>query len=347
MDSTDPESLKPVRDEKVAVAEREKSQLLLEKLTADEEKKKAEQELAELEEEIKGCKERPHQEEKQRANDKTGQQKLERQSCGTDLQKNKVDLQIKEDIPEKDMKFTSFEISKDDKRVLDISCLFQVRAQIPYELEEGQALITFEAEEVAQNMIKKGKHLVNLENGTVELEAKPVPLKTGVTFQVHVTVSQKKINVSNIPKLLPREQMRDKLELSFCKSRKGGGEVKSVDYDPRSQTAVITFLEAGVTENILRNKVYPLKTNENCYEVTVSPYTETRLEKFQVFEGISRRTILLTGLKDIQEEEEDLEDLIHIHFQKERNGGGEVEVVKCALKRPLTVYFEEDTQESV
>uniref|UniRef100_F7F9A4 NID domain-containing protein n=1 Tax=Ornithorhynchus anatinus TaxID=9258 RepID=F7F9A4_ORNAN len=225
------------------------------------------------------------------------------------------------------MKFTSFEVSEDDKRVLDISCLFQ----------EGQAFITFEVEEVAQNVIKKGKHLVNLEDGKVELEAKPMPLKTGVTFQFHVTVSQKKINVSNIPEELPREQMSDKLELSFCKSHEGGGEVESVDYDPRAQTAIIMFLEAGVAENILRNKVYPLKTNENCYDVTVSPYTETHLEK----------TILLTGLKDIQEEEEDLEDLVHIHFQKDRNGGGEVEVVKCALKQPLTVYFEEDKLESV
>uniref|UniRef100_F7CH34 N-myc and STAT interactor n=1 Tax=Ornithorhynchus anatinus TaxID=9258 RepID=F7CH34_ORNAN len=256
-------------------------------------------------------------------------------------------VSIKQDIPEKDMKFTSFEVFEDDKRVLDISCLFQVTAQIPYELEEGQALITFESEEVAQNVIKKGKHLVNLEDVKVELEAKPVPLKRGVTFQVHVTVSQKKINVSNIPEELPREQMRDKLELSFCKSHKGGGEVESVDYDPRAQTAVITFLEAGVAENILRNKVYPLKTNENCYDVAVSPYTETHLEKFQVFEGISRRTILLTGLKDIQEEEEDLEDLVHTYFQKERNGGGEVEIVKCALKQPLTVYFEEDKKESM
>uniref|UniRef100_F6SH56 N-myc and STAT interactor n=1 Tax=Ornithorhynchus anatinus TaxID=9258 RepID=F6SH56_ORNAN len=231
--------------------------------------------------------------------------------------RNRVDFQIKQDIPEKDMKFTSFEVFKDEKRVLDISCLFQVTAQIPYELEEGQALITFEAEEVAQNVIKKGKYLVNLEDGKVELEAKPVPLKTGVTFQVHIKVSQKKINVSNIPEELPREQMRDKLELSFCKSHEGGSEVESMDYDPQAQTAVIMFLEAGVAENILRNK-------------------------FQVFEGISRRTILLTGLKDIQEEEEDLEDLVHIHFQKERNGGGGVEVVKCALKQPLTVHFEED-----
>uniref|UniRef100_F7D5C6 N-myc and STAT interactor n=1 Tax=Ornithorhynchus anatinus TaxID=9258 RepID=F7D5C6_ORNAN len=179
-------------------------------------------------------------------------------------QGNFKQFEILQDIPEKDMKFKSFEVFEDDKRVLDISCLFQLTAQIPYELEEGQAFITFEEEEVAQNVIKKGKHLVNLEDGKVGLEAKPVPLKTGVTFQVHVTVSQKKINVSNIPEELPREQMREKLELSFCKSHEDGGEVESVDYDPRAQTAIITFLETGVAENILKNKVYPLKTNKTA-----------------------------------------------------------------------------------
>uniref|UniRef100_A0A8C5KB43 N-myc (and STAT) interactor n=1 Tax=Jaculus jaculus TaxID=51337 RepID=A0A8C5KB43_JACJA len=44
---------------------------------------------------------------------------------------------------------------------------------------------------------------------------------------------------------LPEEQMRDKLELSFCKSRNGGGEVESVDYDKPSGSAIITFVEAG------------------------------------------------------------------------------------------------------
>ena len=36
-----------------------------------------------------------------------------------------------------------------------------------------------------------------------------------------------KINVTDIPDELPESQMRDKLELSFSKSRNGGGEVVS------------------------------------------------------------------------------------------------------------------------
>lgn len=63
--------------------------------------------------------------------------------------------------------------------------------------------------------------------------------------QVHVDVSKMKINVTGIPDELPEEQTRDKLELSFYKSANGGGEVEGVDYDKKSGSAVITFLESG------------------------------------------------------------------------------------------------------
>lgn len=51
--------------------------------------------------------------------------------------------------------------------------------------------------------------------------------------------------------------------------------------------------------------------------------------------------MLLTGLENIHVNEDLVEDFIGIHFQREKNGGGEVEVVKCALNQPHTVYFEE------
>lgn len=151
-----------------------------------------------------------------------------------------------------------------------------------------------------------------------------------------------KINVTDIPDELPESQMRDKLELSFSKSRNGGGEVEYVEYNKQTRSALITFVESGVADKILKMKDYPLYINQNCHRVTVSPYTETHLKKFQVFSGVSKRTVLLTGLKHLQTtDEEVVEDFISIHFQREKNGGGEVEVVKCSLGQPHTAYFEE------
>jgi len=41
-------------------------------------------------------------------------------------------------------------------------------------------------------------------------------------------------------------------------------------------------------------------------------------------------------------DEELLQDLVNIHFQRKTNGGGEVEVVKCSLGQPYITSFEEE-----
>ncbi|XP_004375491.1 N-myc-interactor [Trichechus manatus latirostris] len=260
-----------------------------------------------------------------------------------ELQINTRNFQIKEDIPETVIKFASVENPENDSQFLNVSCSFQVAVQVPYELQKGEVLITFEQEEVAQNVIRMGKHHVRIEDKDVEVVAQPVSLNSGVRFQVHVQVSKVKINVNGIPDGLPADQMRDKLELSFSKSRNGGGEVECVEYDNQSQSAVITFVEIGVADKILKKKDFPLYVNQNCHRVTVSPYIETHLEKFQVFSGICPRTVLLTGMEDIQMDEETVTDLVNIHFQRKKNGGGEVDVVKCSLSQPQIAYFEDET----
>lgn len=270
------------------------------------------------------------------------QLKDEIQKLEVELQEATKTAQVQEDIPDPNLKFTSLEYPENYRRFLNTSCSFQVSSPIPYELQKGEALITFEEEEVAQHVISMGKHHVQMQDVFVELMAKPVPLKSGLRFQVHVEVSKMKINVTEIPDELPESQMRDKLELSFSKSRYGGGEVESVEYDKQAGSAVITFVETGVADKILKNKDYPLYINQNCHRVVVSSYIETHLKKFQVFSGISKRTVLLTGLEDIEVMDEELvQDLIIIHFQREKNGGGEVDAVKCSLSQPHMAFFQE------
>lgn len=268
--------------------------------------------------------------------------KMEIQKLETELQELTGSAQIKEDIPETKMKFTSLENPEDDSRCSHISCSFQVSSQVPYELQKGEALITFEEEEVAQNVIRMEKHHVNIMDIDVEVMAKPVPLNSGVRFQVSVEVSKMKVNVTEIPDELPENQMRDKLELSFSKSRNGGGEVECVEYDKQAGSAVITFVENGVADRILKKKDYPLYINQDCHRVVVSPYIETHLKKFQVFSGISKRTVLLTGMEELYMlDEEVVGDYVNIHFQRAKNGGGEVDMVKCSLNTPCITYFQE------
>ncbi|KFP19752.1 N-myc-interactor, partial [Egretta garzetta] len=215
--------------------------------------------------------------------------------------------------------------------------------KIPFRLNQNQALLTFEDEEVAQRLIKMGKHTVNLDSKIAEVKVKPFTLEMGTKFELHVTISGRKINVSEVPELsIPEDWMRDKLELNFYKSDQGGGgEVEDVSYDKQSGTAVITFLRPGAANGFVRCTKYPFCVNGRCYRLPVSPDTNIRLEKFQVYSGISKKTILLKGIQETEDDEESVQDLIEVHFQKPSNSGGEVEIIKYVSKGVTWVCFEE------
>ncbi|NXV45832.1 NMI protein, partial [Uria aalge] len=215
--------------------------------------------------------------------------------------------------------------------------------KIPFRLNQNQALLTFEDEEVAQRLIKMGKHAVNLDNKIADVSVKPFTLEMGIKFELHVTMSGKKINVSEVPELsIPEDWVRDKLELNFYKSEQGGGgEVENVSYDKQSRTAVITFLRPGAANSFVSCTKYPFFVNGRCYRLSVSPYTDVHLEKFQLYCGISERTILLKGIQETEDDEESVQDMIEIHFQKPSNGGGEIENIKYVSKGVTWVCFEE------
>ncbi|NXW26777.1 NMI protein, partial [Phaetusa simplex] len=215
--------------------------------------------------------------------------------------------------------------------------------KIPFRLNQNQALLTFEDEEVAQRLIKMGKHTVNLDNKIADVSVKPFTLEMGIKFELHVTVSGKRINVSEVPDLsIPEDWVRDKLELNFYKSeRGGGGEVENVSYDKQSRTAVITFLRPGAANGFVSYTKYPFFVNGRCYRLSVSPDTNVHLEKFQLYCGISKKTILLKGIREMEDDEESVQDMIEIHFQKPSNGGGEIEHIKYVSKGVTWVCFEE------
>ncbi|XP_027589788.1 N-myc-interactor isoform X1 [Pipra filicauda] len=228
---------------------------------------------------------------------------------------------------------------------MDTRCVFDANVKIPFRLNQNQALLTFEDEEVAQRLIKKGKHTVNLDNNKVDVRVLPVPLDMGVKFELHVTVSGRKINVSNIPELpIPEDWMRDKLELNFYKTQKGGGgEIENVTYDNESRRAVITFLRPGASNSFWGSPKYPFSANGSCYTLFVSSHADLRLKNFQTYCGVSKKTILLKGIQEVEEDEESIQDMIEIHFQKPSNGGGEIENIKYVSKGAAYVCFEEDT----
>ncbi|XP_035754825.1 N-myc-interactor isoform X1 [Egretta garzetta] len=340
---------------RVLIAEKAKDDLLLCKLSAAEECDKAEKELIKLKDlEEKERKDilmyrTIHERELYALNQENAELKREIEKLKGDLAECSAvlsrDGQIKKKVAEMKMKFTHMEDMKACYPDMNTYCVFGVTAKIPFRLNQNQALLTFEDEEVAQRLIKMGKHTVNLDSKIAEVKVKPFTLEMGTKFELHVTISGRKINVSEVPELsIPEDWMRDKLELNFYKSDQGGGgEVEDVSYDKQSGTAVITFLRPGAANGFVRCTKYPFCVNGRCYRLPVSPDTNIRLEKFQVYSGISKKTILLKGIQETEDDEESVQDLIEVHFQKPSNSGGEVEIIKYVSKGVTWVCFEEDT----
>ncbi|XP_054685516.1 N-myc-interactor isoform X2 [Grus americana] len=341
--------------ERVEKAEKAKADLLLCKSSADEEYVKAEEELVKL----KDLQEKQyknlikfrdtHEREFYILNQENADLKREIEKIREELAEGSSvllqDGQIKKKVAEVKMKFTHMEDLEDDYADVNTHCVLGATTKIPFRLNQNQALLTFEDEEVAQRLVKMGKHSVNLDNKIADVRVKPFTLEMGIKFELRVTISGKKINVSDIPELsIPEDWMRDKLELNFYKSeqRGGGGEVENVNYDNQSRTAVITFLRPGAANGFVRCAQYPFVVNGRSYRVSVSPHTDVHLEKFQLYCGVSKKTILLKGIQETDEDEESVQDMIEIHFQKPSNSGGEIEKIKYVSKGVTWVCFEED-----
>ncbi|XP_050195652.1 N-myc-interactor isoform X2 [Myiozetetes cayanensis] len=358
---TEQENLETLREElkawkqRVAEAENVKADLLLSKACAEEECAKAQEELMKLKD-LKKIDQKDSSIFRDTLEDQLPLLHRENTELEKAIENLKEDLeehssvqalntQIQKEVAEMKLKFGHMEGTNHYSDV-DTHCVFDAATRIPFSLNQNQALLTFEDEGVAQRLTEKGKHTVDLDNNVVDVRAVPVPLEMGFKFRLHVIISGRKINVSDIPELpIPDDWMRDKLELNFYKTQQGGGgEIEDVSYDSGSRTAVITFLRPGASNIFGGSAQYPFFVGGRCYKLSVSSHAYLELEKFQPYWGVSKKTILLKGIQEVEEDEESIQDMIEIHFQKPSNGGGEIEKIKYVSKEAAYVCFEEDTK---
>lgn len=338
---------------KVEEAQKVKADLISSKSRAEAECDREEKQLTELKEQEKQRKDRitSCEQELLLLKQENTELKKEIEKLKEDLKEHSSQdnpLEIKKKVAEMQLKFTHLKEMKDGGADVDMDthCVFGVATKTPFRLNQSQALLTFEDEEVAQRLTKISKHYVNLDNRTANVTVKPFELDMGFQFELHITVSGKKINVSDIPELpIPEEWMRDKLELYFYKTEQaeGGGEVEKVTYNKGSGTGVITFLKPGASYNFVRCTKYPFCAEEKWFIISVSPHFDFHLRNFQPHCRVSKKTILLKGVPEVEEDEESVQDMIEIHFQKPSNGGGEIEKIKYISRGAAYVCFEEDT----
>ncbi|XP_075037011.1 N-myc-interactor [Mixophyes fleayi] len=343
-------------------AEKRKSQTLLAKLDADDKLKgeqkrlntllerQSETDNAQLEkEELNTCElQKLKKENYELKNNITElEQKLkERKSAVERMQK---ELKVENKLPLKNINFTQEEQSEETPskdKLTDICYTCHIVISDPYDLQPGQALVTFESEQVAKSVIGKGKHVLTLNNTSVEVRACGLKMKRTVEFEINMDISTKKLSVSGLPADVPEELLKDKMELTFYKSGVGGGEIEEVEYNKKNNTACITYLQNGVAQRVLKRRRHQLTIGKSFHDLTVQSVVEQQLNKLQIFSGITPRTVLLAEIQDKEETEDDIQDIIEIHFQKPSNGGGEVEALAFSLEKIKALHFEEDLIEA-
>ncbi|XP_051894608.1 interferon-induced protein 35 [Pristis pectinata] len=242
-----------------------------------------------------------------------------------DEQKAKLERQLKVSscMPEKKWVFALQETEENEQKVK-----FDVKPNIRYPIKGGCALITFDDEKVAAKILEMGHHKIEIGECSINIKAHPVKLPTVEEIEIQTQVCKHRVLISEIPKFLPADQMLDKLELHFSKHRNNGGEVENIELLEDSGNVVITFADEGISENLTKKEFHQVTFRgiEKTAILRVSPFIKGEIEHIKVGEIISKKTVLLTGIPDILDEE-NLKDFLQIHFQKPRNGGGEVDVI--------------------
>ncbi|XP_051761284.1 N-myc-interactor [Ctenopharyngodon idella] len=332
-----------------------RSRLLLEKAEADDEKRKAEAELQtfmdreeklnekfkidcqEVQEEMKTI-DRFNQDLKKELDDL--RKKLQFKKAESDSLQRKFKIQAK--IPVKPVKFTrGLETGEGEERDDLVTSVFTVTQRPSFLLKGGQALITFEEEKVAEQILRLAKCSVTCDKAKMDIKPYSLTLDPSVKFEIHVKVSKKTIKFRNAPPTLPEERMKDRLELSFSRASRGGGEVEKLEYDKNNGTGRVTFVNTGVAENLVLRGKFCVDAGSDMV-VDVSPLYDYQLKKFQTYSGAPNRTVLLGGIQGLMDEE-DLQDHLEIHFQKPSNYGGEVENIQYVPDgKELTAFFSED-----
>ncbi|XP_068193890.1 interferon-induced 35 kDa protein isoform X2 [Antennarius striatus] len=206
-----------------------------------------------------------------------------------------------------------------------------VETRFVYPMEGGTALVTFEETEVAMRILTMQKHRVSLGDGrSITVGVRPVVLIAPSSLEMETEASPRSVSISNLPRMDP-QTLVDSLEIHFSRRRHGGGEVEVCQMVPDSWTAVLTFVEKDVVKGLTDQEFHKVKFQQKKERVRVTPFVHGRLTDLQTQMTPCLRTLLLTGIPDVMEQET-LQDLLEIHFQKTINGGGEVEAL---LYNPL------------
>ncbi|KAK2495803.1 hypothetical protein MC885_007640 [Smutsia gigantea] len=251
------------------------------------------------------------------------------------------------------------------------SLVFKV--QISYPLPGGSALVTFEDPKVAAQVLRHEEHQIKVDDCRLRVQVQPLELPMVTTIQVSSHLSSRRVLVSGLPVglRLSEEELLDKLEIFFGKTRNGGGDVEIRELTQGG--IVLGFAEAGgegaagrtgahasghgrgeplaegpplpgptVAQHLCRIGQFTVPLGEQQFPLTVSPYLKGEIQAAEIRSWPEPHSVLVLDIPDVLDGPE-LNDVLEIHFQKPTQGGGEVEALTVVPQgqRGLAVFTAE------
>ncbi|KAM9843464.1 interferon-induced 35 kDa protein [Aulostomus maculatus] len=214
---------------------------------------------------------------------------------------------------------------------------FEMDSHIVYPMEGGTALVMFEEEGVARKVVSNKIQQVGLEGDCwISVEARPVQLILPRLVEIESVVCPQRVLISGLPNM--DETLQALLELHFSKRKNGGGEVEECEYLPDAGTMVLKFLDKNVAQGLIKKEHLNVVLQQNKYRLRATPFLSGSVTKLKTKVVVCPRTVLLTGIPSIMEQET-MQDLLEIHFQKSINGGEIEELVYNPLGQQTSALF--------
>ncbi|XP_025217507.1 interferon-induced 35 kDa protein isoform X2 [Theropithecus gelada] len=149
-------------------------------------------------------------------------------------------------------------------------------------LLEGSALITFDDPKVAEQVLQQKEHTINMEECRLRMQAQPLELPMVTTIQVSSQLSGQRVLVSGFPASLrlSEEELLDKLEIFFGKTRNGGGDVEVRELLQGS--VMLGFATDGVAQRLCRIGQFRVPLGGQQVPLRVSPYVNGEIQNVEV-----------------------------------------------------------------
>ncbi|XP_057571274.1 interferon-induced 35 kDa protein [Hippopotamus amphibius kiboko] len=198
--------------------------------------------------------------------------------------------------------------------------------RICYPLPGGSALVTFDDPNVAKQVLQQKEHEINVEGFRLRVQVQPLEVPMLTTIQVSSQMNDQRVLVSGFPAglRLSEEELLDKLEIFFGKTKNGGGDVEMREL--LQGGVMLGFAKDSVAQNLCQTGQFTVPLGKQQFPLTVSPYVSGKIQKAEVRSQLVPHSVLVLDIPDVLDGPE-LQDILEIHFQKPTRGGGEVEAV--------------------